>query len=51
MPVVGKTPAHGAPGPPGRWAAEALTGGAGGWELIGMKPGALTGNREALEEP
>lgn len=45
MPVVGKVSAHGAPGPPGGCAAEKVTGGAGGWELIGLKPGALTGSR------
>ena len=45
MPVVGRTPAHGVPGPPGGWATGKLTGAAGGWELIGLKPGALTGNR------
>ena len=45
MPVVGRTPAHGVPGPPGGWAIGKLTGAAGGWELIGLKPGALTGNR------
>lgn len=48
MPVVGKVSAHGAHGPPGGCAAEKVTGGAGGWELIGLKPGALTGSRGSL---
>ena len=45
MPVVGRTPACGVPGPPRGWAPGKLTGGAGGWDLIGLKPDALTGSR------
>lgn len=45
MSVMEKALEHGAPGPPGGCAAGKLTGGAGGWELIGPRPGGLTGGK------
>lgn len=43
--MAGGALAHGAPGPPEGCAAGRLTGGAGGWEFMGPRPGVLTGSR------
>lgn len=45
MPVAGRALEHGAPGPSGGCAVGKLTGGAGGWELLGLRPGGLTGSK------
>lgn len=45
MPVVGRAPEHGTPGPPGGCAIGKLIGGAGGWELTGPRPGGLIGSK------
>lgn len=45
MPELGRVLEHGAPGPPGGWATEGVTGEAEGWKLRGLGPGGPTGGR------